>query len=121
MTPASKLKRFVAALIDGVLSFLFYWVPFLGWVLGLGYHLLKDGLRIPVLNNRSVGKHVMGLKVVTVSTNERQEMIDWTDSLRRNILMAVPFVGIIEAILVLVNQDGRRLGDRVAKSIVVEA
>ena len=138
---AELLKRFVAALIDGVISLIPAVVPIIGGVIGVVYDLTKDGLvfsltRDDQWKNVSIGKKVMGIKVVRVDGSD----ITVADSVKRNITLAagsiiaiVPVIGwvvgsvvgallgILEIILVLVDPDGRRLGDKLAGTWVVEA
>lgn len=138
---ADLLKRFVAVLIDGVISIVPAFLPIVGGIIGVVYTLTKDGLMFSLTRNdqwknMSIGKKVMGIRVVKTDGTD----ITMTDSVKRNIILAVgsiiaivpvigwvvgPVVGavlgLIEAILVLVDKDGRRLGDKLAGTCVVEA
>ena len=118
MKPASKLKRFIAILIDSIIAAVLGFAPIVGMFLPFLYLLFRDGMCIKGFKNRSIGKLAMGLKVVNLeATHEKQTPID---SVKRNILMIIPFMGLIEGIVVLVDDKGLRLGDRIAQTLVVE-
>lgn len=133
-------KRFVAALIDGVIAgILTVVIPILGGLLGAAYTLTKDALMFQLTKdaqwkNRSVGKKVMGLQVVNLGSGD----VDMTISLKRNVTLAIgsllaaipllgllvaPLVGgvlgLIEIVLVLTDAAGRRLGDKWANTQVI--
>ena len=139
--PKAELgKRFVAALIDGVIAgILTIVIPILGGLLGAAYTLTKDALVFQLTKdaqwkNRSVGKKVMGLQVVNLGGGD----VDMTISLKRNVTLAIgslmaaipllgllvaPLVGgvlgLIEIVLVLTDAAGRRLGDKWANTQVI--
>jgi uncharacterized RDD family membrane protein YckC len=122
-----------------------------GWGLGLlasaAYILVRDGLNYDFADGRSIGKKIMKLRAerndgaaVTIET-----------SIRRNWTLAAPYVmyglsalfgglnvfvlsglfwfvswaafllAIAEAVLVLTDKEGRRLGDKMADTYVYEA
>ncbi len=138
-TKADLFKRFIAFLIDGVISSVLIYVPILGGIVSTVYVLTKDVIayeitKNPDFKNRSIGKKIMGLEVVSL---EGQDM-DWVISVRRNLPLAissvcsiVPIIGwivgaiigfvisIAEVIFVLTDNKGRRLGDRWADTQVV--
>ncbi len=131
---ADKVKRFLAALIDGILAGAVSIIPFVGGIIAAAYILVKDGL--PQLENRSLGKKLMKLKVTTTSG----EALDMNGSIRRNWPLALGYIssilvgfglyslgmtlsflgiaGLIECILVLVRNQ--RFGDQFANTIVTE-
>ena len=82
------------------------------------YNFTKDGHD----NGRSYGKRAMGLMVVNIKTN--QPCTVGESSLRAlmlGVLNAAPFVGsLIEPLVMLVQQDGRRIGDMVAGTQVID-
>jgi uncharacterized RDD family membrane protein YckC len=103
-------------------------VPTAGIFAGVAYLLIGDGL----FDGRSLGKIVMRLRVISVSTGNQGS---FRDSMIRNapfaamlLLYLIPFVGWIfsvmiltcEFLLVLGNSDGMRLGDDLAGTQVVE-
>ncbi len=123
--------RFVAALIDGVLSSLVSTlIPILGAIASTIYLLFKDGL----FEGQSLGKRVMKLQVV----DGAGKPADYRVSVQRNIIFAIPaaimivpilgwviapLVGlvvlIIELVKVLNDPKGRRVGDQWADTQVV--
>jgi len=141
---ASIGNRFVAALLDGLI-FLALTIPALGmflfafitaygnkeeqamvicfigvllFLIPLAFQMFKDGFGM----GQSPGKKAMKLMVIDLETNmpcTKQK------SFLRNIIMMlmgiVPIVGgFIEPIMVLATEDGRRLGDRAASTMVIE-
>jgi uncharacterized RDD family membrane protein YckC len=78
--------------------------------------LLRDGL----FGGRSLGKKLMKLRVVRSDGSK----CDFVSSALRNITLPVfsiiPPLYLIELLLPLVDKEGLRLGDRVAKTQVVE-
>jgi uncharacterized RDD family membrane protein YckC len=134
-TKADLVKRFVAALIDNVLASLVGFIPVVGGIVGAAYILLKDGLELEFMDKRSLGKKLMKLRPVRLDGGS----MDITTSIQRNwplaigsVLSIIPFLGwiaaiiiapiiaIIELVLVLTDPEGRRLGDKLAGTKVVE-
>jgi len=135
-------KRFVAVLIDGVIAGIVAAViPAVGGIIASAYMILRDGLEFDFMNHRSIGKQIMKLHVNTVDGAP----IDIMTSVRRNWMfgigylipllifipilgwIAIPFVGVasvvlclIEVFLVLTDGQGRRLGDKIAKTVIAE-
>lgn len=138
---ADLFKRFIALLIDNIIASLLIYIPVLGALVSTVYLLTKDAIAFeitkkPDFKNRSVGKKIMGLEVVSFDGAD----IDWTISVKRNLPLAigsafaiVPIIGwvlggiigcimvIVEAVLVITDDKGRRLGDRWANTQVVES
>jgi uncharacterized RDD family membrane protein YckC len=127
---AKVLNRGIAKLIDlfivAAASQIIVPVGFLG---GLAYILIADGFA----DGRSIGKRLIGLQTVLP---DRREAAGFRESIIRNlpfavaqVAFAVPYVGWIvsaaiialEAILILGNEQGRRLGDEVAGTQVLDA
>ena len=75
------------------------------------YILFKDAL----FDGRSIGKKVLNLQVV----NNRKKPCSIVKSLLRNITLIIPFLPIIELIMIIVDKNGKRLGDRLAKTQVI--
>ena len=86
--------RCVAYLIDDILSC----IPF--------YFCIKDGIR----DGQSIGKGMMGLRVVKLSTSQPATIVD---SCLRNCCGICP-------ILLLVTSGRRRFGDLIAGTIVIK-
>lgn len=71
--------------------------------------LFRDGFR-----GRSIGKHLLGLRLLT----PRGEGCGYLRSLVRNIPLVIPGWNLIEVILVLAGK--RRTGDRIGRTSVTE-
>lgn len=71
--------------------------------------LLRDGFR-----GRSLGKHLLGLRLLT----PRGEHCGWGRSIVRNLPLIVPVWNLVELVLVLLGKP--RTGDRIAKTTVTE-
>lgn len=130
MTPASPSEsglpqpnlanagdRFVAALIDGLLVGAVQFVPILGWIVGLAYQLTKDAL--PFLDGQSLGKKVMKIRVVTYDT-QQPITEDYGKAVVRVVSLIIPIFGIVDAIMVLVDPERRRFGDKWANTKVIK-
>lgn len=80
------------------------------------YFLLKDSL----IQGQSIGKWVIGIRVVNIDGNK----CGFKQYLLRNILFAMPLVNIIcfisEYFVMAYSKDGLRLGDRLAKTRVID-
>jgi uncharacterized RDD family membrane protein YckC len=137
---ADLTKRFIAALIDGVINGLLSFlvglaIPFVGGILGAAYVLLKDGLDVEFMDKRSIGKKLMKLRPIRLDGG----MMDINTSIMRNwplaigsIISIIPILGwvlgpliaavfsIVELVLVLTDPEGRRLGDKLAGTKVIE-
>ena len=142
---ASSGNRFLAALLDGLISFglsipaliffalgmakadsysdkdgaigLFF-ITFLFYIIPLVYNFIKDGLG----QGQSWGKKALDLMVVNLDNNAP---CDKGKSFFRNFISGlvaiIPFVGwLIEPIMVLATEDGRKLGDKAANTQVID-
>jgi uncharacterized RDD family membrane protein YckC len=134
-------KRFVAGLIDAVIAIVVGFIPIIGGIISAAYWLLRDGMDFEFMKRRSLGKKVMKLRPVTLDGSP----VDIAVSIKRNwmfafggivqLLMFIPVVGwalipvvgvialilvIIEIILVLTDPEGRRMGDKIANTKVIE-
>jgi uncharacterized RDD family membrane protein YckC len=126
---AQVLNRGIAKLIDLLIvaaaGQMFMPVGFLG---GLAYILIADGFA----GGRSIGKRLIGLQTVLP---DRREAAGFRESIIRNLPLAVaqaafavPYVGWLvsiaiiafEAVLIIGNEQGRRLGDEVAGTQVLD-
>jgi uncharacterized RDD family membrane protein YckC len=132
---ADLTKRAIAAIIDSVLASIVSLIPVVGGIVGAAYILVKDGLDIDFMNKRSLGKVLMKLRPIRLDG----QAMDLNTSMRRNWplaigsliaiiplvgwLVAVPValvIGIIELVLVLTDSEGRRMGDKLAGTKVIE-
>ncbi len=142
-------KRIIADLIDAVpaivLGFVLGLVPFVGGIVGGlaagGWWLIRDGLDLEFADKRSFGKKLMKLRPIRL---DGQPMTMET-SIKRNVtvagytvgyllwvfpvlghLLSVPIfligaiVVLIEAVLVVTDPEGRRMGDKYAGTKVIE-
>ena len=127
---AQVLNRFVAKLIDLlIVAAVTKLVPPVGVLAGLAYLLLADGFG----GGRSVGKRLIGLHTIVPSTRDpagfRESIIRNLPCALAQLAFEVPYVGwigwgvilSIEALLIVGNAQGRRLGDELAKTQVLES
>lgn len=122
--------RILAVFIDGALSAVVGFIPFIGPIIGGAYMLLKDGL----FEGQSLGKKVMKLQVMTSEGN----LADYMASVRRNaifaipiLIMIIPIIGwiiapilsliivIVELMKVINDPHGLRIGDSWAGTQVI--
>jgi uncharacterized RDD family membrane protein YckC len=138
---ADLAKRFVAVLIDGVIAGVLSFVPMVGGLVGAAYILLRDGFEFDFMDGRSLGKKLMKLRPVK---NDGSKMT-LEDSAKRNwplmfsalvsVLLFIPVIGwilipiviiasvvisVIELVSVLNDSEGRRWGDKLANTKVIE-
>jgi len=83
-----------------------------GLMASVAFNLVKDAL----FSGRGVGKKFMRLRVVKSDGST----CDYVSSALRNITIIIPFIGVIELILPLTDSQGYRMGDKIAKTQVVE-
>ncbi|MDD4118812.1 MAG: RDD family protein [Kiritimatiellae bacterium] len=89
------------------------------YLIPLSYNFIKDGLG----NGQSWGKKAVGLMVIHLSD---KTPCSFGQSFLRNLILVllgiIPIVGwLIEPIIVLASEDGRRLGDKAANTQVIES
>lgn len=131
--------RLTALLIGGVVAGALNLVPFVGGVVGAAYFVVRDGLTFDFMNGRSIGKQLMGLRVV----RQNGAPMDIETSARRNWMwgigaisgalvyipvlgwILIPFValaglgiGLYEGYRVLTDDEGRRWCDEMARTTV---
>lgn len=127
---AHVLNRGIAKLIDlFIVAAASQLIGPVGFLAGLAYILISDGFA----GGRSIGKRLIGLQTVLPG---RREAAGFRDSIIRNLpfavaqlAFAIPYVGWLvsvviigfEAVLILGNEQGRRLGDEVAGTQVLDA
>jgi uncharacterized RDD family membrane protein YckC len=117
--------RFLAVIIDGVILAIVY------GVLSLALHgsttaaTLESVIAIVYLiameatQGATIGKKVLGLRVVKLDGTP----IGWGESIIRNLLRIIDSIGgyLLGAILVWTSPRKQRLGDRVAKTVVIRS
>jgi len=127
---AQILNRGIAKLIDVfIVAAAGQMIMPVGFLGGLAYILIADGFA----GGRSIGKRLIGLQTVLPN---RRTAAGFRESIIRNLpfavaqlAFAVPYVGWLvsvaiiafEAVLILGNEQGRRLGDEVAGTQVLDA
>ncbi|MDP1947165.1 MAG: RDD family protein [Nitrospirota bacterium] len=127
---AQVLNRGIAKLIDVfIVAAADQMIVPVGFLAGLAYILIADGFA----GGRSIGKRLIGLQTVLP---DRRESAGFRESIIRNLpfavaqlAFAVPYVGWIvsvaimalEGILIIGNEQGRRLGDEIAGTQVLDA
>lgn len=127
---AHVLNRFIAKFVDVIIvAAVSRLVSPVGWVAGLVYVLIADGFS----GGRSIGKRLIGLQTVIPRT---REVSHFRESIIRNLPLAIAYLlfpipvlgwGIaiaivaVEALLILGNDQGLRLGDELAKTQVLDA
>ena len=144
-------KRFIAKFIDGVIAAVLYWivsaiVP--GWTAGFtagalvaaAYWLVCDGLELDFMKQRSLGKKLMKLRLVrndgmpmdieasakrnwmfTISYFYSAFMFGIGFSLATIVSLAAFAIFVYEVYKVLTDPAGRRWGDELAGTTVVES
>jgi hypothetical protein len=127
---AHVLNRFIAKAIDGMLiAAASQVIAPVGWIAGLAYALIADGFP----GGQSVGKRLIGLQTVVPRT---KEFSGFRESIVRNLPLAfayllypIPYVGWLlagavvtfEALLLIGNEQGIRLGDEIARTQVLDS
>jgi len=126
---AGLLLRIAAKVLDFILiAACIEILPRAGFFAGLAYLLLSDAL----FDGRSLGKRLVRLQVIS---SETRQPCSFRDSILRNstfglgyLLSLIPWIGWLfiaivaagEFVLVLGSEEGRRLGDELAKTTVIE-
>ncbi len=138
---ADLTKRFVAIIIDAAIAGILSLIPAVGGLVGAAYMLLRDGFDFEFMDGRSVGKKLMKLRPVKA---DGQKMT-LEDSAKRNwplmfgalvsVLLFIPVLGwilipiviiaslviaVVELISVINDSEGRRWGDKLAGTKVIE-
>lgn len=127
---AQVLNRGIAKLIDVfIVAAADQMIVPVGFLAGLAYILIADGFA----GGRSIGKRLIGLQTVLP---DRHEPAGFRESIIRNLpfavaqlAFAIPYVGWIvsvaimalEGVLIIGNEQGRRLGDEIAGTQVLDA
>ncbi|MDI6890091.1 MAG: RDD family protein [Thermodesulfovibrionales bacterium] len=125
---AGLLLRAIAKILDFIIiAAAIEVIPKAGFFAGLAYLLIGDSL----FDGRSLGKKLIGLRVVSADLNTPCTL---RDSILRNSTLGIGFlfykipwigwifiviVSTVEFIILLGSRDGMRLGDEIAKTKVV--
>ena len=137
---AGFLNRIIARTIDFIIvAALYEVIPRVGFFAGLTYLLIADGL----FEGRSVGKKLIGLRVIIYNNADKVTACSFKESIYRNFPFAVgfmvfgifnimPIIGwifsfiaaavvvLFESLVLLGSEKGMRLGDELAKTHVIE-
>ncbi len=127
---AGLLLRAVAKILDFIIiAAAVEVIPKAGFFAGLAYLLIGDGL----FGGRSLGKKLIGLRVISADTNTP---CTFRDSILRNSTFGIGFlfykirwfgwlfimlIFVFEFIIFLGSKDRMRFGDEIAKTIVTES
>jgi uncharacterized RDD family membrane protein YckC len=127
---AGLLVRTIARILDFiVIAAAVELVPKAGFYAGLAYLLIGDGL----FDGRSLGKRLIGLRVVS---SDSLKACTFRDSILRNSVFGIGFlfyklfwmgwifiaiVSALEFVILLGSKNRMRLGDELAKTIVIES
>lgn len=139
LSKAALLNRVIAKAIDFIIvGALLEIIPTVGYFAGLVYLLIADGL----IEGKSVGKWLIGLRVV-LKDSDPVVSCGFKESILRNILFVavyllfgllrgIPLIGwilsfvvitvivLFEYLIMFGSEDGRRFGDEIAKTFVIE-
>jgi len=126
---AGVLVRTVAKILDFiVIAAAIEILPKAGFFAGLTYLLIADGL----FDGRSLGKKLIGLRVISSDTHTP---CTFRESILRNSTFGIGYlfynilwigwifiavISVFEFIILLGSRDNMRLGDEIAKTIVIE-
>ncbi|HEX4963223.1 MAG TPA: RDD family protein [Thermoanaerobaculia bacterium] len=113
---ASAGQRFLASFLDGIVAGVPAVIPIAGWIWAVLYIWTKDAL--PFLGGQSVGKKVLGLRVVNLETGKPIKG-DYGAAITRQLSLAIPLFNIVDACMVF-SAERRRFGDKWAKTVVVK-
>lgn len=105
---------FLFSLTDQILNYKFTPLNYIFWLAVLWYLICKDSL----FAGQSVMKKLLGVKVVDFDSAKKCTL---RQSIIRNILFWLPLAFFVEVIWILGEPKGRRMGDYLANTIVVDA
>ena len=127
---AGLFIRTVAKILDFILiAAAAELIPKAGFFAGLAYLLIGDGF----FDGRSVGKKLIGLRVISADT---YSPCTFRDSVLRNSTLALGYflfhtlwfgwvfillVIVLEFIVLLGSRNGMRIGDEIAKTLVIDS
>lgn len=124
MKKASTQRRFLAFIIDHIIYSLILVIPFNLLVPFENFHSAFPVIMIiafiayafkDIIGGRSIGKRMLGLYVRNYEDLEK--IPNLFSLMARNLLI---FIWPIEYFVLITDKDGRRIGDKIAKTQVVE-
>ncbi|MBN2743339.1 MAG: hypothetical protein JXR39_05545 [Marinilabiliaceae bacterium] len=110
-----SIRRMAAFALDLLISFLLWLFPIGGWVLSVGYMLLRDSL--PFLAGKSAGKRFFHLRVAQRG-NLKPITGRYLLSAKRNLTILVPGLNLYDIYSYFIHGD--RLGDQWAVTLVID-
>jgi uncharacterized RDD family membrane protein YckC len=125
-------ERMLAFLIDYLIAFAFYFIPYIGPFLSFTYLIFRDGIKF--LGFKSIGKRIMRIRVINENINSSKLWISFKRNIifLPNVLLILPYnvkyaVLILNLLLIMIEvyfiyttSDHQRLGDHVADTVVIE-
>jgi len=126
---AGLLNRAVAGMIDLIVVAALSGIPGVGLLASILYVLIKDGFS----GGQSLGKRLVGIKTLVIPIGKnagfRESIIRNTPLMIARILWTVPLIGwlgagavvLFESLLVVGSPAGKRFGDELADTQIVEA
>jgi len=137
---AEVFTRILAFMIDVLIAWIPFFIPFIGAVFGSLYLLFRDGIMYKITKkdewkNKSIGKKILNIEIESLEGKD----IDLTISAKRNLpltignfIAIIPVIGwvigpavalilaFVELIVFLTNENNRRLGDMWANTQVIK-
>ncbi len=129
-------RRIAAAMMEQIPAYVIAFIPYIGGLISAAYLALRDALPLSPEGGQSVGKKLFQLRAVRLPDNAP---CDYATSLLRNLpfvipalLMIRPGIGwifgslvwlavlVVEVLLVIADENGQRIGDRLAKTQVIQ-
>ncbi|GAB4014594.1 hypothetical protein GCM10028808_37510 [Spirosoma migulaei] len=97
-----------------------YSLGMVGYAIAIAYMLTKDALPETggFLGGQSIGKKLMGIKAIKEDTGASL-VGDYGTAITRQVSLMIPFFGFVDALMVF-SDEGKRFGDKWAKTIVVK-
>lgn len=125
MPKADMGKRVVAYFTDmigiNVVAGILWAIPGLGEILGValivGYMLLRDGFDFEFMKQRSLGKQLMKIRPVRIDG----QPMDLAASAQRNWILLIPFMPLIEIFMMMNDDRGLRIGDKIGNTMVIDS
>ncbi len=106
-------RRLAAMIVDLLIVFILVYVPFINFVLMIGYGLTRDSWKY--FGGKSIGKQIFNLRIMNQYT--RHDLyLDYPCDINRNLFLV--FLG-LDFFTLFFSKSKRRLGDKFAKTVVL--
>ena len=93
----------------------------IAFIIAVVYPYVKDGIgrtgKYGFRPGQSYGKRICNTMVINVKTNQPCSI---GESALRNLILCIPLLGFVDVIIGLASDDGRRIGDKVADTQVID-